>query len=330
MNCKNLIALLAAAMLCGCAENQRYITADGPMIGTTFHVCAELPDASSADVFASMMHLEAEARASMSIFDDNSLLNRINRNETDSLDEHLLRNFAIARNIGERLDPRYDITVKPLTEAWGFAAARAEDHPDIDSLLAFVGYDKWSVDGSRVVKSDPRVQFDLNSVAKGYTVDMAGRMLESLGARNYLVEIGGEVRCRGLNPSGKLWTVGIDTPYEGNMTPGSDLFDAVRLRDRSLATSGNYRRFHIDENGRRIVHTIDPRTGQGASSRLLSATVAAGTCAEADALATLFLVIGADDAIALAERMRDSVGVYFILDAGNDEYEFFNTISELQ
>ena len=315
-----------AMLFCACSQPKSYIVSDGTMIGTTFHVCAELENTSPAELYAEIMRIETEARASMSIFDENSLLNRINRNQTDSLDEHILRNFEIARNIGENIDSRYDITVKPLTEAFGFAAKEAVAAPNVDSLLAFVGYDKWHVDGRRVVKHQPNVQFDLNSIAKGYTVDMVARMLEEHGSQNYLVEIGGEVRCRGVNRSGDTWTIGIDTPYEGNMSPGVSMSGTVALSDRALATSGNYRRFHLDENGRKIVHTIDPRTGESVTSRLLSATAVAATCAEADALATMFLAAGADDAIALAERMRDSIGVFFILD-NDGEYEFFNTIS---
>ena len=110
------------------------------------------------------------------------------------------------------------------------------------------------------------------------------------------------------------------------MSPGADLYATVRLKDRSLATSGNYRRFYIDGDGRKIVHTIDPRTGRGTVSRLLSATVVTDDCITADALATMFMVVGADDAIRMAESMRDSVSVYFILDDGKDGYEIFKTI----
>ena len=318
-------AIAAVSLLCACSQPETYIVSDGTMIGTTFHVCAQLADTSPAQLYAEIMRIETQARASMSIFDQNSLLNRINRNETDSLDQHIIRNFIIARNIGENIDPRYDITVKPLTDAFGFAAREADAHPHTDSLLAFVGYDKWRIDGGRVIKADPRVQFDLNSIAKGYTVDMVARMLEERGSQNSLVEIGGEVRCRGVNRSGDLWTIGIDTPYEGNMSPGLSMSGTVMLSDNALATSGNYRRFHLDDNGNKIVHTINPLTGRSVESRLLSATAVARTCAEADALATMFLAVGADDAIALAERMRDSVGVFFILDK-DGEYEFFNTL----
>lgn len=318
------VSLLA---LCGCRHNEAYIVSDGAMIGTTFHVCAQLHDVTPAQLYSKIINVEKEARASMSIFDENSLINRINRNETDSLDEHILCNFNIARSIGETLDPRYDITVKPLTEALGFAAKEAVANPDIDSLLQFVGYDKWHIDGDRVVKCDPRVQFDLNSIAKGYTVDMVGRMLENMGARNYLVEIGGEVRCRGVNRSGELWTIGIDAPYDGNMSPGLTMAGTVMLGDKALATSGNYRRYHLDENGHKIVHTINPLTGATVTSRLLSATAIAETCAEADALATMFLAMGADEAITMAQKMRDSVSVFFILD-NEGEYEFFNTLDQ--
>ena len=319
------IILLLAAIIPSSCSNPVYTVCDGAMIGTTYHLSAQLPSGNAADIRAAMRQLENEARASMSIYDDNSLINRINRNETDSLDEHILRNMLIARNIGENIDNRYDITVRPLTEALGFTSKPAAENPDIDSLLSFVGYDKWYIDGGRVIKCDPRVQFDLNSVAKGYTVDMAARMLERRGAKNYLVEIGGEVRCRGVNPAGNPWTIGIDTPYEGNMSPGASLSGTVVLTDKAVATSGNYRRFHLDADGRKIVHTINPRTGQSVSSRLLSATVVTDECAVADALATMFLAAGADDAMRLAQEMRDSVGVFFILDGG-DDYQFFNTL----
>lgn len=318
--------LLAGIAATACMSRKQYTVADGAMLGTTFHVCAELADMSPQRLYAEIMRIDAEMKASMSIFDERSLLSRINRGETDSLDEYLIDNLSLARRIGGFSGGSYDITVKPLTDAWGFAAKNAAENPDVDSLLQFVGCDKWRIEGGRVVKTDPRVQFDLNSIAKGYTVDKVAEMLERAGAENYLVEVGGEVRCRGVNGAGNVWTVGIDNPYEGNMSPGADLCGAVQLRDRALATSGNYRRFRIDGNGRKIVHTINPRTGYGSVSRLLSATVVAATCAEADALATMFMTAGADSAIETAESMRDSVGVFFILDDGNGGYEIFKTI----
>ena len=320
------VVLLVAAMVAGCTSHRNYITCDGPMLGTTFHVCADVADLTSTELYAEMMQIDAEAKASLSIFNPSSLLSRINRGETDLLDTHLVRNLTLARALGEQYDSRYDVTVKPLTDAWGFAAKSATKDPNIDSLLQFVGYDKWSLDQNRVVRHDPRVQFDLNSIAKGYTVDLVAEMLESHGAENYIVEIGGEIRCRGVNPKGNIWRVGIDTPKEGNMDPGHSLAAAVELRGKALATSGNYRRFYVDAEGRKVVHTIDPKSGRSTTSRLLSATVVTDNCATADALATLFMAVGEERAVELAEQMRDSVKVYFIIDDTEGEYNIFNTL----
>ena len=320
-----IIAVVLVCIAAGCSTPREYITSDGTMLGTTFHIRADVK-LSPSQLYSEMMRIDAEAKASLSIFNPESLLSRLNRGETDSLDCHLQRNFALARTIGEQCDTRYDITVKPLTDAWGFAAKRAQSSPNIDSILQFVGYDKWSLEGNRVVRRDERVQFDLNSIAKGYTVDLAAEMLEANGAENYIVEIGGEIRCRGVNPKGNTWRVGIDSPEEGNMSPGHNLAAAVELREKALATSGNYRRFYLDSEGRKVVHTIDPATGCSTSSSLLSATVVASDCASADALATMFMVVGKERAIELAQQMRDSVKVYFIIDGKEDKYEIFSTL----
>ena len=170
------------------------------------------------------------------------------------------------------------------------------------------------------MKADPRVQLDFNSIAKGYTVDLLARLVESFGARNYIVDIGGEVRCKGVNRQGGPWRIGIETPFDGNMSDGEYVQKRIRLTDGSLATSGNYRRFYLDADGNKVAHTIDPRTGRSAVSRLLSVTVAAPTCAEADALGTMFLAMGADDALKAVRTMPD-VKAYFILADGTDGYE---------
>lgn len=319
---------LFAMLACGCSAPHTYITSDGAMLGTTYHVSADVSGLTSTELYAEMMRIDAEAKASLSIFNPASLLSRVNRGETDSLDAHLVRNLTLARSIGQMCDVRYDVTVKPLTDAWGFAAKSASKNPNIDSLLQFVGYDKWSLDGSRVVRQDPRVQFDLNSIAKGYTVDMVADMLESHGAENYIVEVGGEIRCRGVNAKGNIWRVGVDTPEEGNMSPGHQLITTVELRQKALATSGNYRRFYLDDAGRKVVHTINPTTGYSTTSRLLSATVVADNCAMADAMATMFMAVGDECAVELAEKMRDSVKVCFVIDGKEGKYEIFSTLEQ--
>jgi len=312
----------AAALMAGCgAADNGYTTVEGAMLGTTLRVVADVDKAGTQQLYAAIMELDREAKASMSIFDGGSLLSRLNRNETDSVDRHITYCLALADSIGALSGGRYDVTVEPLVEAWGFAGKERTAAPNIDSLLEFVGREKVAIRDGRLVKADPRVRLDFNSVAKGYTVDLLARLVERFGARNYLVDIGGEVRCKGVSARGEAWRIGVETPFDGNMSDGQYLQKRLRMTDGGLATSGNYRRYYIDETGRKVAHTIDPLTGRSALSRLLSATVAASTCAEADALGTMFLAMGADDALAAAQRMP-GVKVYFILAGENgEEYE---------
>ena len=302
---KYLWGALAGLFAAGCAgagKGDAYTVVDGTMLGTTLHVVADVRGTSAQELYAAVMELDREAKASMSIFDPTSLLSRLNRNETDSVDRHIAFNLRLADSIGALSGGCYDVTVKPLVEAWGFAGREAEAHPNIDSILQFVGRDKVRIVEGRLVKSDPRVELDFNSVAKGYTVDLLAALVERHGARNYIVDIGGEIR------------------FDGNMSDGRYLQRRIAMHEGGMATSGNYRRYYLDAEGHKVAHTIDPRTGRSALSRLLSVTVVAPTCAEADALGTMFLAMGADEALKRAAEMPDAK-VYFILAGEGDRYE---------
>ena len=319
-----LVALLGVA----CSSAPQYRTVDGAMLGTTYHIVAET-SLSSQQIFAAMERINREAIGSMSIFDSTSLLSRINRNETDQLDIHIARNIEIAQKI-HAIAPRYDITVKPLVEAYGFAAKNREAKPNIDSLLEFVGFEKFTIEGNRIVKSDTRLQIDLNSIAKGYVVELAAEWLDRQGCENYIVEVGGEICSKGVNSRGVVWRVGVDTPFDNNQTPGAYQQKVVNISGAALATSGNYRRFYYNAEGERISHTLNPQTGASHTTTLLSATVIAPRCAVADGLATAFMASDERDAIALAEQLRDSVQVYFVLAPakGEEEYREFSTLIE--
>lgn len=298
------------------------------MLGTTYHIVAET-SLSSQQIFAAMEEINREAIGSMSIFDSTSLLSRINRNETDLLDRHILNNIEIARKI-HAIAPRYDITVKPLVEAYGFAAKNREAKPNIDSLMEFVGFEKFAIEGNRIVKSDARLQIDLNSIAKGYVVELVAEWLDRQGCENYIVEVGGEICSKGVNSRGVAWRVGVDTPFDNNNRPGAYQQKVVNISGAALATSGNYRRFYYNAEGERISHTLNPQTGQSHTTSILSATVIAPRCAVADGLATAFMASDERDAIALAEQLRDSVQVYFVLAPakGEEEYREFSTLIE--
>lgn len=325
-----ILCLLTLSVV-SCTPSAGYKTIDGEMLGTTFHIVANTRLDASA-IYSKVMEIDARAKASMSIFDENSLINRINRSETDSLDEHLKRNIEIAARVNAISDGMYDITVKPLTDAYGFARKNKTEHPNVDSIMEFVGFSKFRIDGNRIVKSDPRVQIDLNSIAKGYTVDLISDWLEAEDVRDYIVEVGGEIRALGVNPKGINWRVGVDSPFDGNNTPGAYQQSVVSLSGCALATSGNYRRFYNTERGEKITHTINPKSGYSINSRLLSVTVLAPTCALADALATMFMALGDGPAQMKAEQMKDQVQVYMILSQNEpgEEFEIFSTIQVSQ
>lgn len=312
--------ILLATLMCGCGERSRYIEIKGEALGTFVQVkCnTSLPSQTISNI---IQEVDQESKNSMSIFSTTSLLSRINSNETDSLDSHITHNIELARRFSELSDGTYDITIKPLTDALGFGKEEAENTVNIDSLLEFVGYELLSINEGRLHKADSRVQIDLNSIAKGYTVDLLAERIEELQISDYMVNIGGEIRCRGLNPTGELWSIAIETPYDGNMAMDS-FEEIVHIANRAVATSGNYRRYYLTESGQKIAHTIDPKTGRSAVSSLLSATVIAPTCAEADAAATMFMALGATGrAEEVAKQCHEEFGWdYYLIFADKEEY----------
>lgn len=313
-----LLALCAALCLAGCGGSKKqYATLEGFALGTTYRIIVGGID-DTTGMHAKLNSLFGEVTASMSIYAPNSLLNRINRNETDSVDHHIAYCVELARRFSVASDGAYDITIKPLTDAWGFGAQGQQERPNVEYILQYVGYEKIRIADGRLIKDDPRTQIDLNSVAKGYTVDLTGQLLESLGAIDYLVEIGGEIYCRGVNRTGGDWIVGVDKPIDNNLTPGRDEQARLPLTERGLATSGNYRRFYVDAAGNKVTHTINAVTGAPAPSNMLSATVVAENCATADAAATMMMAIGLERSAAFLDAAPDLDG-YLIYSGENGQ-----------
>lgn len=314
-----LLVLVVALVATDCQrrpsqkEAQPSVTLRGEALGTFYQITAvgSLP----GDFQSRLDSLFGVANRSMSIFDKGSLLSRINRGETTTADPHIIHCIEIAQRVSALSDGYYDITIRPLVEAFGFAGKHPNFKVNIDSLLEFVGYEKLATRGLEIVKSDPRVTIDLNSVAKGYTVDLAAQLVESLGCTDYLVDIGGEIMCRGTNHRGESWGVGIETPIEGNFSiNGEHLTTIVRVSEVGMATSGNYRNFRTDAEGNKYTHIIDPHTGANTSSSLLSATVVAESCALADAYGTMFIALGLERSMEVAER--EGIAALFIYDEG--------------
>ena len=312
--------VMCLVLMCACngAPQSDYVTSDGEMLGTFMKVTAQT-DRPVVEIYDSMMQLDAEAKASMSIFDEQSLLSKLNRNETDEVDKHIAYCLDLSRRVTQVSGGFYDVTVAPLVEAYGFAAKNREAKVNVDSLMEFVGIEKLQIEGDKLIKRDPRVRIDFNSIAKGYVVDLAAEKLQQMGVTNYLVDIGGEVRCQGRNPKGGAWRVGIETPIDGSEQVGANIQQIISLSDCAMATSGNYRRFYINEDGAKVAHTIDPRTGLSAVTDLLSATVIAPTCAQADAYGTMFMAMGKNRALELAKILQQQGVMVYFISAGEGE-----------
>jgi thiamine biosynthesis lipoprotein len=208
------------------------------------------------------------------------------------LDSYFIEIFKLSKSIAEDTDGSFDFTVGPLVNAWGFGFAenRNVDSLIIDSILQFVGHRKMNIDSGWLYKADERTAIDFNAIAQGYSVDLMGFFLESQNIENYLVDIGGEVKASGNKPDGSKWKIGIEKPAE-HANDGRDLKAVIELKDKCVATSGNYRKFY-EENGIRYSHTIDPKTGYPVQHSLLSVSVVADHAAVADAYATAFMVMG--------------------------------------
>lgn len=316
-----LILLCATLSTCTNAIREDIIM-HGFALGTSYKIIVEPTD--TTGFVRSLDSLFTVVNNSMSVYNPNSRLNKLNRNETDSVDIHIAYCIETAAKISAMSNGEYDITVKPLTEAWGFTGQDATYKPNIDSLLQYVGYRKIYIRNGKLVKEKPEIQLDLNSIAKGYTVDLVSRLIESRGIENYLVEIGGEIFCKGVNKTGGEWRAGVDRPDEGNMTPGTSYQAIISFTGKGMATSGNYRKFYTDKDGRKVVHTINARTGESKPSNLLSATVIAENCATADALGTLMMAVGLEKSVKLLNDNPDLMG-YLIYTDKNGEYATYTT-----
>lgn len=324
---KFLMAVTLAAALTSCGNSTLNSSKiEGFALGTVYSVT--VAGDSITDLQSKVDKIFAYADSTMSVFNPNSVLSRINRNESDRLDSNMVHNILLAQEIGRLSGGRYDITIQPLVEAYGFLGSDAEDI-NVDSLLQYVGYDKIEVRNGRLVKQTPQIRIDLNSIAKGYVVDMIAGMLESEGVENYLVNVGGEIFCRGTNASGTDWHIAIDTPYEGNYLPGAATTTVVEVSGRGVATSGNYRNFRVAEDGRKFTHIINPVTGANTESSLLSVTVIAESCARADALATMFMVMGLDESVVFLGR-HDDIAALLIYDTPDNGMQIFTSQSMRQ
>ena len=261
--------------------------------------------------------IEAQLKSvndALSMFDKKSIITAVNNNEPVKLNDMFVNVFKLAQSISEDTDGAFDITVAPLVNAWGFGykSGALPSQQDIDSIRAFVGYQKVKLSGMRIQKEDARLTLDCSAIAKGYGTDVVARYFLREGIKNFMVEIGGEIVTHGVNPKRQQWSIGIEKPVEDSLAMKSELQTVLKVDDIAMATSGNYRNFYY-KDGKKYAHTIDPKTGFPVQHNILSATVLAKQCAVADAYATAFMVMGLEKSKEILARHKD-LKAYLIYD----------------
>ncbi len=262
---------------------------------------------------------------SVSVYLPNSIISRINNNDTTVVtDSYFNENFKKSMEVSRKTNGAFDVTVGPLINAWGFGLEKRADIDSlmIDSLLQFVGYKTVILKNNKIIKEDPRMIINFNAIAQGYSADIVGQFLESKGIKNYLVDIGGEVLAKGTKEDGNEWIVGIQVPTktkEGKIEAEATVY----LKDKALATSGSYRMYY-EKNGVRYSHTIDPSTGYPVKHSLLSVSVLADNGITADAYATAFMVMGLEKSKKFLAANKD-LDAYFIFSASNGQDSTFAT-----
>lgn len=285
------------------SKRVEYIHNEGETQGTTYSITYQQPQ--GKDLQKKIETRLHQFDLSLSNYVPQSIISRINRNDTTvRTDEDFELMFKVAKDVSEHTNGAFDITVGPLVKAWGFGFGNS-DHtkiPNVKDILPIIGFHKVRIENHKLIKNNPRILVDANALAQGQSSDIIGKLLENNGCKNYMIEIGGEVVCKGLNAEGKKWRIGIDKPIDDSTNTKNEIQTIVSISNIAITTSGNYRKFYYLK-GKKYAHEIDPRTGYPVVHNLLSATVIAPTCIQADAYATAFMVMGVDSSLQICKSI---------------------------
>ena len=324
---RTLLALMLLLSVCACSTD-RYVTIEGFAQGGTYSVkCSLSGTAMRQDVKDAVDSVLLRIDNSISGYNKGSILSRVNNGERVPLDDIFIDIFNISKEIWSKSGGAFDPSAGPLFDLWGFGFADSTATAEQKALLAagmkeYIGMDLFSFEvtpeGTFLVKADERCRLNFNAIAQGYSCDLVARVLESFGSSNYIIELGGEIVCKGQREQGGPWRIWIDKPQDGNNVSGALKQDVVSISDCGLVTSGNYRKFYV-EDGQKYSHTVDPVSGAPVRHSLLSATVVACDGATADAYATWFMVIGTDAARQVISTQLASEGVEAYLVYGDQD-----------
>ncbi|CAM1346070.1 FAD:protein FMN transferase [Tenacibaculum crassostreae] len=294
---------------------------EGGVFGTTYHI-TYLSDVDYQKQIDSLFYL---VNKSLSTYMPTSDISKINQGDTTVVvDDMFVEVFEKAKKIYNETDGYFDPTIGRLIDAYGFGSGKEKKnltHEEISALMENVGFDKVVLKHRKVYRESENIEFNVNAFAKGYGVDVVGRFFESKNIHDYIVEIGGEIRARGTK-HGKLWKVAIEKP---NIDGTRSIQKVIELDNESMATSGNYRKYKVNEEGKKIVHTVNAKTGLAEESNLLSVSVRLkGDCADVDAYATAFLAMGLEKTKAFLQKHPELKVVLLYHNETNELVEYAN------
>ena len=319
---KKVLGLLTLLTLMMSSKAQdSTIRIEGYTQGTTYHIT--YIDTLQRDFQPEIETILHNFDLSVSTYNPNSIISKINNNVSNvAVDQYFTVCFNKAKEVWKNTNGAFDPTVFPLVNLWVFRplSNKTINKSKIDSIKQFVGFHLIDLKDGKIIKKDKRVRLDFNAFAQGYSVDVIAAFLRTRNIQTYVVEIGGEVVARGQKPNGEFWKIGIEKPID-NHDSTNPIRAIATLHNMALATSGNYRKFFI-ENGERYAHHIDPSTGYPAKNNLLSASVFAKDCISSDAYATGILVMGLENAIAFL-KIHPELQAYLIY-ADNNSADGFN------
>ena len=289
-----------------------YQTNRGFIFGTIYHATYQYDKDLNQEIVAALNRVDEE----FSMFNKKSTVTRFNEGKKIVASPMFVNLLQLSQTIHQATNGAFDITVAPLVNAWGFGFKhqRLPNQQQVDSLRKFMGMHYISVnhvDGKTIVSTKhPHLMLDFSAIAKGYGSDVVADLMKRHGIKKYMIEIGGEIVASGLNEKRLPWKIGVTEPNDNKTEENEELQTVLNITNKAMATSGNYRNFYY-RGKKKFAHTIDPRTGYPVQHSLLSATVIANSCAEADAYATAFMVMGVERAKEVLKQHQELMA-YFI------------------
>lgn len=263
----------------------------GAVFGTSYQITYLNAEKNYQTSLDSLFNLVNQA---VSTYIPTSDISKINiENQSIKVDTIFKEVFLKSKRIYKETAGYFDPTVGNLVNAYGFGPEnnlKTLSESELQNQMQYVGFDKVKLDKGVVIKEHPKIYLDFNSIAKGFAIDIVARFFDAKNIDSYLIEIGGEIRAKGYKDNQKPWVIQITDPTQ---TSEVEAYKIISFTNKSMATSGNYRKFRIADDGTKYVHTINPKTGLAIESNLLSATVIANKdCADVDAYATAFMAMG--------------------------------------